>query len=81
MSCTTHIMRLSQGDESISCIKLPKHSAALPANTLFIPVSWITLQTDTIPPQEVVRSSLQQLQPASVRLAAARSPRKKSGFC
>lgn len=53
-------MRLSQGDESISCIKLPKHSAALPANTLFIPVSWITLQTDTIPPQEVVRSSLQQ---------------------
>lgn len=32
--------------------------------------SWITLQKDTIPPQEVVKSSLQQLQPNSICLAA-----------
>lgn len=50
---------------SISGIKLPKHSA---------------LQKDVVPPQEVGRSSLQQLEPTSAGPAAARSSDRRQVF-
>lgn len=51
-----------------------------PAGKHTIPVSGITLQKETTPPQEVVRSSLQQLQPTSVGLAAAWSSARSPFF-
>lgn len=60
MSRTTPIMGLSQGDE---CISSAAKTLCWPAGKHTIPVSWIALHKDAIPPQKVFRSSLQQLQP------------------
>lgn len=73
------IMGLDWGDECISCIKLPKRSAALLANTL-PPYPGLLWRKTRIYPQEVVRSCRQQLQPTSVGPATARRGGKKSSF-
>lgn len=71
------ILGLDWGDECISCIKLPKRSAALLANTL-PPYPGLLWRKTRIYPQEVVRSCRQQLQPTSVGPATARRGGKKS---
>lgn len=65
MSRPTRALGLSQGDEYF------RHKAA---KTLF------ALQKDVVPPQEVGRSSLQQLQPTSAGPAAARSSDRRQVF-